>query len=270
MILAYVLLIAVVVIPALATWVACCNFIDQFFGWSLYGNTKWDSARGCIVVLAFIAVSVAAAVMVFVPERHTAAGWLAAASFVSFLVGPVARFDKDHPAWLPAYDVLTRLSLIGSVGWAMAWVTSTGDGTLQWTLGITSGSALLVLCLLGIILRPLRIRRQAARLRAQHEKRVEERRAMEKRAKERRAKERRRALRGVPPRTVRLPGPATYQPADLPITDNASAQRAMSATACRECGGTGYDVETYAIGGSSLWYLGRCPSCGHRREFHYG
>lgn len=114
----YGVLIAVPAILMAGLWIMCRQPIDRFFGWSLYDRTKWASAQQGIGLLAYIAVPAAAEVMVFAPGRRTAAGWLVAGPFVYFLVGPVARFDKDHPAWLPAYDVLTRLSLIGVVGWA--------------------------------------------------------------------------------------------------------------------------------------------------------
>ncbi|WP_255953532.1 hypothetical protein [Streptomyces odontomachi] len=48
--------------------------------------------------------------------------------------------------------------------------------------------------------------------------------------------------------------------------DNARAQQLMLGTRCADCGHIGYDMETYFL---PSWYLGRCPDCGHSREFTF-
>ncbi|MCX3060827.1 hypothetical protein [Streptomyces beihaiensis] len=265
-------MIALSAIMALWLWEVFYEAVDVFFGWSSddFGPGR---GRGYRVVLNLVATPVAAELMVFAPKWRTAAIWVAAGLLAALLLRPVAQFKKDLPTWLLVYDVLAQFSLTGVMGSVALWATSTRDGTFRWTLALTSGIALLVLCLLALTLPSLRARRHMALLKVQQMRRDErERRQTQKMSKVPKASPPTALVsRASPPQgAVRPPERAINPPAHPRVMDNASAQRAMLATSCHECGSIGYDVETYAVGGNPLWYLGRCPSCGNLREFHYG
>lgn len=271
----YGVLIALTAFTALVLLAAYCGHVSRFFGWSLYeGYDNGGAVYGWAAFLLCLTVPIAAEVVVFVPERRTVALWIAAAALaaVTFLTFPAPRFDPDRPTWLAFYDGLARLSILGVLGCAALCATSTGGPAPRWALGIASGSTLLVLSLFAVLLPPLRDRHRAARLRFQQEDQERKRRNEEPERERRSVSEApRRAVEPVPRVAARPVEPTAYHPAQPPrAMNNASAQQAMAGVMCRECGERGYDVETYALGGNPLWYLGRCPSCGNRREFRYG
>jgi hypothetical protein len=63
--------------------------------------------------------------------------------------------------------------------------------------------------------------------------------------------------------------PAEPTPTRSAVYTNAAAHNAMARTPCSACRSIGYDVETYVFGSPHSWYLGRCPRCGHSRDFEF-
>lgn len=61
--------------------------------------------------------------------------------------------------------------------------------------------------------------------------------------------------------------PVRPQPPPTGYMTNAQKQRYMEAARCSDCGATGFDLVTMAIGNEPGWYLGRCYRCGSQREF---
>lgn len=55
---------------------------------------------------------------------------------------------------------------------------------------------------------------------------------------------------------------------DASLGSHGFAQEVMRRTPCESCGNVGYDLETFAPATSS-WYLGRCPECGHTKDFEF-
>jgi len=160
---------------------------------------------------------------------------------------PIVRAARKYTTGLRvAADIAVAVALITSYAAVVMWPLGLGTARDRWLLFVGGVATLLI----GVTVSTVRLPRQVGARSPWYRKR-----------------------RGsaVPDdvREIAPDAPALNTGPVRNARSNAEAQQTMSRERCRSCGATGYDVETYSLGISRNWYLGRCRGCGDRRDFEF-